>query len=219
VSRRTSAALWRTGTLLALALLTLAAAIAACADAAGAAGRKRYCRDATLQPDPTNGRAIDAAVVCLINNIRAAHRLPPLRANYYLGRVATTQVGEMLRSNYFADVRPSGLTPLALIASTRYVKHAFSFTVGQNLGWATGTDTPPVTMVAAWMNSPPHREIILTRMFRDVGVGELPALPSALERGNAGALYAIEFAVRTPAGPSRAPARGARNATGLGARL
>jgi uncharacterized protein YkwD len=160
----------------------------------------RACPGAELQPGPSNGPAIDAAVVCLINHIRAAHNLPALRPNHYLHMIAAAQVGEMVHWNYFADNRPSGLTPLALVSSTRYAANALSFQTGQNIGWATGTDAPPDTMVTAWMYSPPHREIILTRAYEDVGVGELPAVPSVLKHGTEGATYAIEFAARTPGG-------------------
>ncbi len=46
------------------------------------------------------------------------------------------------------------------------------------------------------MHSPPHREVILTGEFRDVGVGVSPAVPPVLGHGARGATYAVEFAVR-----------------------
>jgi hypothetical protein len=46
------------------------------------------------------------------------------------------------------------------------------------------------------MHSPPHREIVLTEAFRDIGVGATPAAPAALAAGRSGATYTVEFGVR-----------------------
>jgi uncharacterized protein YkwD len=165
------------------------------------------CPGANLVPEPTDGPAIEAATVCLMDQVRASYRLRPLQSNHYLQTVATAQVTTMLRWDYFSDDRPSGLTPFRLIAHTPYSAHAASISAGQNLGWATGTDTTPLSMVAAWMNSPPHRKIILNGSFQDVGVGIEDALPAVLQRGPAGAIYAVEFAARVSSQAPRARPR------------
>jgi uncharacterized protein YkwD len=183
------------GALFAVALLSSVAALRA--RAATGRTRSEYCPGAETQPDPANSAAIDAATVCLINHVRTEHRLRPLRSNSSLQRVASSQVAEMVRVDYFADDRPSGQTPMALIASTRYAAHAAAVSVAQNIGWATRSDTTPLNMVAAWMKSPPHREVILTSGFRNVGVGVVSAVPSVLGQGRAGATYAVEFAARS----------------------
>jgi uncharacterized protein YkwD len=154
------------------------------------------CPGANVRPGTANAPVIDAATVCLINSVRAAYRLRPLHVNRYLQGVATGQVSQMLRWDYFADVRPSGLTPGKLIASTHYAAHAASLSTGQNIGWATGAYTTPASMVATWMESPPHRAVILAGEFHDIGVGVTPALPSVLQHGRLGATYAVEFGAR-----------------------
>ena len=68
----------------------------------------------------------------------------------------------MVRWDYFADDRPTGQTPLSLVAITRYPVHRAASPIGQNIAWGTGSDTTPAHIVAAWMASPPHREIMLT---------------------------------------------------------
>jgi uncharacterized protein YkwD len=93
-------------------------------------------------------------------------------------------------------VRPSGTTPGALIASSPYGAHAVDLSAGQNIGWGTGGDATPASMVAAWMASPPHRALILARAFRDVGVGVSTRIPGVLGHGPWGAVYAVEFAAR-----------------------
>jgi uncharacterized protein YkwD len=158
--------------------------------------RSRVCGGANLRPSAANAATIDAATICLINQIRAGAHLRPLRPNSTLQAVAVSQVSDMIRSNYFADARPSGSTAGTLIAATPYGANTASLSVGQNIGWATGADTTPAQMVTTWMRSPEHRAIILTGEFHDAGVGVTPALPAVLGHGRRGATYAIEFGVR-----------------------
>ena len=166
------------------------------ADATVARAASPPCPGANLHPDRVNAPAIRAATVCLIDRVRAVYHLRPLHSNRLLQGVATRQVKDMVRWNYFADDRPSGMTPATLIASTGYAARARSLSTGQNIGWATGADTTPASMVSAWMHSPPHRAIILARRFLDIGAAVSGALPSVLQRGRLGATYAVEFAAR-----------------------
>ena len=154
------------------------------------------CAGAGLRPSGGNLAAVDAATLCLINQVRAAHHVRPVRANRELGRVASDQVGVMLRMNYFADVRPTGQTPLSLVAATRYPARSARVSVGQNIAWGTGRYATPAMVVAAWMASPPHREIMLDGEYRDAGVAATPATPSVIGQGRGGATYAILFGVR-----------------------
>jgi hypothetical protein len=158
--------------------------------------RAAGCRGAGVRPSGTNAAVVDAATLCLIDQIRAAHGLRPLHANAELGAVAASQVTNMVRSDYFADVRPTGQTPMSLVGSTRYRAHAARIAVGQNIAWGTGRYSTPEHIVAEWMASPPHREIILDGEFHDAGTGVTPVLPSVLGAGQHGALYAIELGVR-----------------------
>jgi uncharacterized protein YkwD len=154
------------------------------------------CPGGDLSPTSANAARVDTATLCLIDQVRSAHRLRPLRANGELRSLATSQVVSMVRWDYFADNRPPGLTPMALIADTRYSAHTKKLSIGQNIGWGTGEYATPASMVAAWMASPPHRKIILTGEFREAGAGVTPAVPSVLEPELGGATYAIEFGAR-----------------------
>jgi uncharacterized protein YkwD len=154
------------------------------------------CRNANLRPNGSNAKAIDRATLCLIDRIRAAARLGALRANSELGHVAVSQLRSMLRSDYFSDVRPTGQTPMSLIGGTRYRAHATGISVGQNIAWGTTSYSSPAHIVAEWMASPPHREVMLNGEFHDAGVAVTPALPSVLGAGRRGAIYAVEFGAR-----------------------
>ncbi len=154
------------------------------------------CPGADLTPSATDAAAVEGATLCLVNRVRAAHGLHPLRANRYLGAVAGSQVNAMVSRDYFSDVRPGGVTPFTLVEISRYPAHAAGFAVGQNIAWGTGSFSDPAHIVAEWMASAPHRAIILTTEYRDAGVAVDPALPRVLRAGHAGATYAMEFARR-----------------------
>ncbi|HEY7953443.1 MAG TPA: CAP domain-containing protein [Solirubrobacteraceae bacterium] len=158
------------------------------------------CANTGLQPTRSNLAAIDAATFCLIEQIRVAHHLHPLHFNRPLQGVAAGQAHDMVAGDYFGDDSISGLTPMQRILATPYPSHAKRVNSAQNIGWATGPFATPAAMVAAWMNSPPHRAIILTARFRDVGVGVTPAAPSSLAQGLSGATYTLEFGERIFAG-------------------
>jgi uncharacterized protein YkwD len=185
----------------------LAAAAALCAAIFGAQGlppgaeaaastERSSCRGADLAPTAGNSSAIGAATLCLIDRIRAAWHLAPVRANSALRAVAASQVRSMVRWDYFSDVRPTGQTPLSLVTRTSYWAHTSSVSVAQNIAWGTGALATPARIVAAWMASPPHRRLILTGYFRDAGVAAVAAVPWRLGRGRHGATYAIEFGER-----------------------
>ncbi|HEY7829757.1 MAG TPA: CAP domain-containing protein [Solirubrobacteraceae bacterium] len=154
------------------------------------------CANTNLQPTRSNLAAIDAATFCLIGQVRAANHLPALRFSYPLQSVATGQTRDMVAGDYFGDNSISGLTPMQRILATPYPSHAARVNSAQNIGWATGPLATPAGMVEAWMHSPPHREIILTARFRDIGVGVTPAAPSSFANGLEGATYTLELGQR-----------------------
>lgn len=162
----------------------------------GAARAGQACPGERLRPNAANAGAVAQATLCLVNQIRAAHHLRALHANAPLTVVALSQVRTMVRWDYFADVRPSGQTPLSLIATTAYQTPHAELSVGQNIAWGSGSFATPRHILSEWMASPPHRAIILTGGYRDAGVAVKPALPGVLGAGRHGATYAMEFAVR-----------------------
>jgi uncharacterized protein YkwD len=154
------------------------------------------CANAELQPTATDLALIDAATLCLINKVRTAHHLRSLRFSSPLQSVAVGQAQDMVIGDYFGDRSLSGRTPLQRILATPYPGRAWQLATAQNIGWATGPLATPAGIVEAWMHSPPHRKIILTPNFRDIGVGATPAAPSSLSQGLEGATYTIEFGQR-----------------------
>jgi uncharacterized protein YkwD len=154
------------------------------------------CPGESLRPNGADATAAGVATLCLVNQIRAAHHLRSLHENRQLTAVASSQVRTMVDWDYFADVRPSGQTPLSLIQTSAYRTPHAELAVGQNIAWGSGAYSSPRHIVGEWMASPPHRAIILTGGYRDAGVAVKPALPGVLGAGSRGGTYAMEFAVR-----------------------
>jgi uncharacterized protein YkwD len=154
------------------------------------------CPGEGMRPNARNTGAASRATLCLVNQIRAAHHLHALSANPQLAGVAASQVRTMVSWDYFADVRPTGQTPLSLIATSAYRTSRAELSVGQNIAWGSASFSSPRHIVGEWMASPPHRAIILTAHYRDGGVAVKPALPGVVGAGSRGATYAMEFAVR-----------------------
>ncbi|HYM55856.1 MAG TPA: CAP domain-containing protein [Solirubrobacteraceae bacterium] len=177
----------------------MAAALLGCAGplaVSAAPATASACPGASLRPNGADAPAVTTATLCLINRIRAAHHVRPLRSNRALGHVAAGQLSSMVRRNYFADVRPSGQTPMSLVRASSYRAHTAGLSVGENLAWGTGSYATPAHIVAEWMASPPHRQIMLSGEYRDAGVAVTAAVPSILSPSRHGATYAIEFGVR-----------------------
>ncbi len=154
------------------------------------------CRGALTLPTSSNQALVDSAVTCLIDRERARLRVPALRSNAALGGIATSLAREMASHGYFGDDAMTGQTPWQRIASSPYAVGAQVVAAGQNIGWGTGGLATPQGVVEEWMRSPPHRLILLSSSYRDVGAGVAPIAPSSVTDERPGATYTVEFAAR-----------------------
>jgi uncharacterized protein YkwD len=111
------------------------------------------------------------SVLCLLNAERSSRGLGKLKMNARLSRAAKGHSDDMVANVYFAHDAKSGSSMLDRIRAAGYLKARASFTVGENIGWGSGTLAAPRALVKAWMNSPPHRANILQGKFRELGVG------------------------------------------------
>jgi uncharacterized protein YkwD len=126
--------------------------------------------------------ALEGAVVGRMNAIRRAHGLRPLRANVRLHAAAVYHSKDMGRRGYFEHDSISG-TPFWRRIERFYPSRGFSsWTVGENLLWGSNTYGAAFA-VREWMNSPPHRQNILSRSWREVGIGAVYFARAAGEYG------------------------------------
>jgi uncharacterized protein YkwD len=156
----------------------------------------RICGGVNLQPTRANLQRVTAATRCLIEREREAGRVGLLHSNGSLEHIAASQAKEMVIGDYFGDNSLSGSTPMQRIEVSAYASRTKSLLAAQNIGWGTGVLATPTAMVRGWMLSPPHRHIMLTGRYRDIGVGIAPAAPPRLTDGLPGATYTVEFATR-----------------------
>jgi uncharacterized protein YkwD len=154
------------------------------------------CRGALTLPTRSNIALIDRAVTCLIDRERAHARLAALQPNPDLQGIASSLAREMARDGYFGDDSVAGQTPWQRITESPYAVGAQVVAVAQNIGWGTGGLATPEGVVEEWMRSTPHRLIMLSGDYRDVGVGAAPIAPSSLTNEKPGATYTVEFAER-----------------------
>jgi len=139
----------------------------------------------------TIARARDATL-CLLNRARARHGLPPLRTNPKLARAARRHARDMVRRRYFSHDSLGGASAFDRILRTHYAPRRSSWWLGENIGWGSLSRSQPAALVRAWMHSPGHRANILSRRFREVGIGIAPGVPLRGQR-LAGATYTTDF--------------------------
>jgi uncharacterized protein YkwD len=152
---------------LALTSLIVATAFAAAPDAAHA----QRCAGSDLPPTAENLPAVRDAILCLHNQQRSARGLRPLETNARLQATATAHTTEMVDDGYFAHASADGTSFSARIIRGGYVGRDASWILGENLAWGTGELATPAKLMSAWMHSPDHRANVLTRAYRDIGIG------------------------------------------------
>lgn len=98
---------------------------------------------------------------------RQANGLAPLTLNTQLNHAAEQKARHMFAQNYWAHVAPDGTTPWVFIKDSGY-EYLYA---GENLarGFNTGSE-----VVDAWMNSPTHKENMLSPNYTDIGFAVLP---------------------------------------------
>jgi uncharacterized protein YkwD len=154
------------------------------------------CQNGQLMPEPANVSVVRAAVLCLIDRLRAQHGETPLTGNAALEQAAEAHAQEMVSLDYFDHVSPSGLTPVGRVRADGYIPSpSVGYVIGENLAWGTLSLATPEAIVAAWTASPGHLANILESQYRDTGVGVVPQAPGMLANGSPGATYAQEFGV------------------------
>ncbi|OGD78993.1 hypothetical protein A2368_04200 [Candidatus Collierbacteria bacterium RIFOXYB1_FULL_49_13] len=102
-------------------------------------------------------------VIELTNAERAKLQLAPLSVDDRLSDAARRKAADMITHDYWAHSSPSGVTPwsFVLAAGYQYI-HA-----GENLARDFSSAD---SAVAAWMNSPSHRDNLLSSRYQNIGV-------------------------------------------------
>src|SRR4051794_5246489 len=129
------------------------------------------CPDQTASPDTVSVAQFARAVACLVNYERHKHGLRSLRLNTGLHNAAYGHAADMRSRDYFAHDSPGGSTPKSRAFRSHYLPGDGRWRVGEDLAWGRDGGGSARALVSAWMHSPIHRREILTRSYRDMGVG------------------------------------------------
>ena len=170
------------------ALILLAAAAAFSSPAAAASSR---CAHASAAPAHLSTPAASHALRCLINGVRRAHHLRPVRADRHLRSAARRHAGDMAGRDYFSHASPGGTTMESRVRSAGYLRRVREWWLGEAIAWGNGGAGAPRAILRGLLNSPPHRAILLDPGFRDLGIGVARGAPRG---AGAGALtVALDF--------------------------
>jgi uncharacterized protein YkwD len=142
---------------------------------------------ASAEPEPN----VRSALRCLVNVERARHGLPTLHSSARLNVAADQFSADMVARSYFAHVTPDGRSVTDRVRAAGYLGGSNDWALGEDIGWGTGSASSPASIFRAFMNSPPHRRVILSREFREIGVGVAPGVPVAGQ--GSGSTFVLDF--------------------------
>lgn len=178
--------------LTAAVIAVLACALLA-APASAARGTARCPASLAVPATAAGVDAATAAITCLVNAERTSRGLAALRRDSDLARAARRHSLDMERNAYFSHTSRNGDTLSDRLRDAGYGRPGDGWRAGENLGWGTGERATPSSLVDAWLDSPPHRRIMLSSAYREIGVGIAIGAPLALSSELPGATYTIDL--------------------------
>jgi uncharacterized protein YkwD len=117
------------------------------------------CVVAPSRASASSHDATEAGIITALNQARASYGLPRLHSSSALARAADAHSRTMRRTNTIGhgDV------------AKRVRRYVRTRKVGENIAWMDGCSATSV--VNMWLDSAPHRKIMLSRSFKRIGVG------------------------------------------------
>jgi uncharacterized protein YkwD len=174
-------------------LPVLVAALAALVLAVPAVAQADDCAGADTVPAADNLALVGQATLCLLNQQRVAQGLAPLAESSPLSRASADYSQLMVSESFFDHLSPQGSMLVDRVRAVGYLSNAGDWALGENIGWGQAELSTARSLVNAWMNSPGHRENILTAQYTDVGLGLALGTPSDASWG---ATYTTDFGTR-----------------------
>lgn len=144
-------------------------------------------------PTATNAAQIEAATLCLVNAVRIHLDVPPLAENARLDAAALAHSRDEVDHNYFDHTSPSGMTQDDLVRLSGYLDGERGWSIGENLAYGSLDLTTPYATVLAWFWSPEHRDTMLSRDYRETGIGVVASAPAVVTNDRPAATYTEEF--------------------------
>ena len=109
-------------------------------------------------PATASARSPEITMLEKVNAFRVKHGLPKVHLSRSLARSARAWSRHMMHTGYFGH------------GSSIHASHRFR-TLGEIIEIHRGRRPRPSLAFREWLNSPPHRSVILMRQFRFAGAG------------------------------------------------
>jgi uncharacterized protein YkwD len=186
--------------LIATGTASLALAGTAHADFASVA---RSCPNSNAAISATTVEQSRTAISCLIDGVRRDHGLRAVQDDKKLADVADGHATDMVKRRYFSHVTPAGTDPFDRLRKAGWTPRNKAWWAGEILVLGSGTASSPQRLVGAWLNSPPHRHILLSSEATEVGVGVSRNTPEG-DAPQSGATAVAEFGRIGPKPPAPA---------------
>ena len=140
---------------------------------------------------------LGSALVAQVNALRVAHGLVPLRVSPFLRGAANAHSTQMARLGYFSHDSANGGSFSSRIATYYPARGYRSWTVGENLLWAS-PDVGAARALKLWLASPPHRANLLNPRWREIGLVAVhaPRAPGVYGNGPT-TIVTADFGART----------------------
>jgi hypothetical protein len=150
-----------------------------------------------------------AAVAALAALALCAPATAQADENRALSSASTGYSQRMVAQGFFAHESPDGGTLVDRLTGAGYLGDDDPWLVGENIGWGQGGLATPRSMVSAWMDSPGHRENLLSADYTEVGLGL--ALGTPVDQ-SWGATYTTDFGAGAQATAAAAKPRARKGA-------
>jgi uncharacterized protein YkwD len=147
------------------------------AEASGCSG----ARATTAKASPGKLRN---AMLCVINRKRASEGLGALKLDKKLQKAAGNHARDMVRHDYFAHQRSGGPDLTQRLDRVGWNGSQW----GENIAYGCGSSSSPKATLKAWLNSPPHRAILLSGTYQRGGLGLGQEAPC----GSDGAMWVLD---------------------------
>jgi uncharacterized protein YkwD len=139
---------------------------------------------------------LELQVFVAVNAVRKERGLSALRLNRGLGEAARNHSRSMAEHGFFRHESYDGaafwhrIKPMYKPMPRRYWR------AGENMVWAS-PGLSAAQAIDMWMKSPPHRKIILTPNWRDIGIGGVHAAAApGVYQGLGVTIVTADFGVR-----------------------
>ncbi len=139
---------------------------------------------------------LESQLLGQINTLRARHGLRRLRLSPGLTAAAGQHSASMAQKGYFAHESADGSSFFKRIASYYPYRGYSRWSAGANILYST-PDIDSAASLRLWMNSPEHRANLLSRSWRDIGLGAFHAASApGVYNGDAVTVVTADFGVR-----------------------